>query len=626
MLVYGDPERVESPRAKAGDLRHRLTSLPGQSRPVERHAAIAEILVEAGELEQGLLDAERERRGADGLTRLSRAACGLTRAAARALLASFRSLGRSRGAAPDDALDGIEPALDELLALELPDEIAVHVPEGFAFYGLYPETYLVAAEALPAGGPVHVVGIRSIGTALASLVAAVVEERAEGRARERACAVTVRPVDHPFARRLALDPGLALHLMSGFGPGSPPPRFAVVDEGPGLSGSSFGCVADWLEDAGVEPAAVHFFPSHRGDLGPQASERHRQRWSGARRHVVDFEEVFTAPGGRWPLEQWVEDVTGPAEAPLEDLGAGRWRERLLPDRSRWPAVDTHGERRKFLLRAGGRPWLLKFAGLGRYGRSRLELAEVLGGAGLIPPVSVLRYGFLVGPWLEGARPLSSPGKGGTDRAALLDAVSHYLAFRADRFPVPESAAGASPDRLLKMAAFNAGRLLGDDARQAVEAWYAVLPEVEAFRRPVLTDNRLHAWEWLVLPGGRILKADALDHHQGNDLVGPQDLAWDVAGAIVELELDDAEAEQLAEAVQRRTRARLTPSSLAFHRLAYLAFQAGRCALAAEALSGTDPEETARLRRERHRYAACLRQALVEGFAHRSTQSGLLASC
>src|SRR3954453_21950736 len=74
-----------------------------------------------------------------------------------------------------------------------------------------------------------------------------------------------------------------------------------------------------------------------------------------------------------------------------------------------------------------------------------------------------------------------------------------------------------------------------------------MPSLE---RHVLTDNRMHAWEWLVTPEGRILKADALDHHRGNDLVGPQDVAWDLAGAAVELELDEDGLERLSASLIR----------------------------------------------------------------------------
>ena len=34
----------------------------------------------------------------------------------------------------------------------------------------------------------------------------------------------------------------------------------------------------------------------------------------------------------------------------------------------------------------------------------------------------------------------------------------------------------------------------------------------------------------------LLKTDALDHSEGHDLIGCQDIAWDVVGAATELEL------------------------------------------------------------------------------------------
>ena len=98
VLVYGDTRRIEEPRREgAGDPpgleRWRVAALP-----IERHALLAELLVEAGELEQGLLDA--------GLA-CEAAASRLTRAAAGLLLASFRTLGQSQ-----DEPAEIESALD----------------------------------------------------------------------------------------------------------------------------------------------------------------------------------------------------------------------------------------------------------------------------------------------------------------------------------------------------------------------------------------------------------------------------------------------------------------------------------------------------------------------------------
>jgi hypothetical protein len=601
MLVYGDAKRVEDPREKIAAIRAGLDRLAEVDLPVERHALLADLLVEAGELEQGLLDHQLSLHQEERPSVLGEAATRLTRAVAGVLLPSFRTHGAlPPGGAVRFATAPIERALADLLGQELPATISVSVPEGYALYGLYPETFFCAAEALreEGDGPLRVIGIRSIGTSLAAAVAAV--------AGERAAVLSVRPGGHPFQRRIAVGQRLGRELLDG-GNGTKL-RYAVVDEGPGLSGSSFGSVADWLEDRGVSPGVMTFFPSHGGGLGPYASERHRQRWEKARRHVVEFEKVFAAPGGRWPLAHWVEDLTGPAEEPPEDVSAGRWRARFFADRAQWPAVDVQGERRKYLLAARGKRWLLKFAGLGRYGREKLALAEALQGASLIPPVAGLRHGFFAGPWLDGARPL--PLAPEVDRLALLETLARYLAFRAERFPAPADARGASPVKLYEMAAHNIQRGLGPGWAGEVRAWWEKLPDLARLERPVLSDNKMHAWEWLVTPEGRILKADALDHHRGNDLVGPQDPAWDLAGAAVELDLDEPELALLCDAVARRSRtARTEPVQLGFYNLAYLAFQLGRCSLAAEALEHTSPADAAALRGEVERYAARLRRTL-----------------
>jgi hypothetical protein len=481
--------------------------------------------------------------------------------------------------------------------MRLPGEVPVVVPEGYAFYGLYPETYVRAAERLREDwtGVLRVIGIRSIGTSLAAVVAAAGKGDAAG---------SVRPEGHPFARTLSIGVRMTSRLLSAAdATGARRPRFALVDEGPGLSGSSFGALADWLEDHGVAPESIVFFPAHRGPLGPHASERHRRRWETARKYVVDFEELFLGPGSSWPLERWVEDLTGPAEAPPEDLGAGRWRERLFPKKADRPPAHLQQERRKFLLEAGGKTWLLKFAGLGRYGREKLELASELETGGFTPPVAGLRHGFLVGPWLEGARPL--PLVPDLDREALLDRVARYLSFRARRLPAREP--GASPEKLLEMAAFNAEQALGAEAAGAVGAWRERLPELSSLARPVRTDNRMHAWEWVVTPDGKIWKTDALDHHATNDLVGAQDPAWDLAGAAVEMDLSEDEQGRLVEQVERSRRVKTPPDQLRFYTHAYLAFQLGYYTLAAQALEGIDPAEAAALQKQSEMYAKRLRK-------------------
>ena len=54
------------------------------------------------------------------------------------------------------------------------------------------------------------------------------------------------------------------------------------------------------------------------------------------------------------------------------------------------------------------------------------------------------------------------------------------------------------------------------------------------------------------PDGRLLKTDALDHHAGHDLIGCQDITWDIAGATVELDLSDSERNRLCRIVAEQS--------------------------------------------------------------------------
>ena len=57
-----------------------------------------------------------------------------------------------------------------------------------------------------------------------------------------------------------------------------------------------------------------------------------------------------------------------------------------------------------------------------------------------------------------------------------------------------------------------------------------------------------------------MKTDALDHAFGHDLVGCQDIAWDLAGAAVEFDLDTEERETLARRSRGNVRAQGCPAA------------------------------------------------------------------
>ncbi len=300
---------------------------------------------------------------------------------------------------------------------------------------------------------------------------------------------------------------------------------------------------------------------------------------------------------RWPVGS--EDLAG-GPGRLEDLSGGAWRGCLGLRREQWPPAHRQQERRKFRLDTGGRRFLVKFAGLGRHGRDKLARARALHEAGFGPEPIGYRRGFLVERWIDGARPLDPLA---CDRSALLRRVAAYLGFRARRFPAPTDS-GASLPALAEMLCHNAGEALGQDAGQAFSRFAQAAAHLEHRIRRVETDNRLHRWEWLVDRDGTLLKTDTLDHCAAHDLVGCQDIAWDIAGATIELDLDPDEEAELQARVGQEAGCPVDPDLLRFLAPCYAAFQLGSWSMA-RAADG-DPDEAVRLGREVSRYARHLR--------------------
>lgn len=552
MLVYGDGVRrltVAEATREVADALAPATEAEG----LARHTALAGALIAAGELWQGLADADSRTEASPSAEQESAAA--LTLALARALIASWRS-GFAAGTPPDPPRSGSRRAVE------------LRRPEGYAFYALYPESYAEAALHAGLSADTRVLGVRSIGTSLSAVVAATLEAAAP---------LTVRPTGHPFARTVEPPPELTAAVAA-----SPNAAWAIVDEGPGLSGSSFGAAADTLEAEGVARSHIHFFPSHAGDLGPQASESHRERWRAADRPYVAPDALLALdgePAGR--LRAWIETLIGPTTGPLEDVSGGAWRERVFASEGHWPPVNAWQERRKFIARTAGGVWLAKFVGLGRYGEAALTRARALHAAGAGLEAAGLAYGFLVRRWRDDLSPLER-------RPDDLRSVADVLAARA-ALPAGD-ADGASPSDLLVMARRNTELGLGPDAVAAWDRWADAPERLGPRMRRVQTDNRLQPWEWLQDPDGRLFKVDETDHCAAHDLIGCQDLAWDVAGAVSEFELDVAEAETLRRHVGRRAGREIDADLLAFLLPVYEAFQLGWWTLARDAHGGWPAEQ------------------------------------
>jgi len=571
MLVYGDPAHTLHPRVELSDLKRRIDRLDDQPSGLLRHAALAALFIDAAELAQGLADAEFDVAGHDAISPVQDAAMAVVMGLAGALHASWRS---------SYARSNVQfhAAIDRLAAFELPETVECRRAEGYAFYALYPETYFAAAETLKNSSSLKIIGIRSIGLGLAALIAAATGAEPP---------FSVRPIGHPFFRSLSLHPSLIERLLSA----ESPARFAIADEGPGLSGSSFSAVIDLLTAHGVAEAGIVLFPSHAGPPGTRASQDQLSRWQKLDRRVGNFDDEFIAHADpARNLAHWFSDLVGPPLSPLLDLCAGRWRVQPNLQDDPCPPAHLQQEARKYLLRTASGSWLLKFTGLDRVGRDKLAMARALGEAGFVPKALALRHGFIIEPWLESTRRLA-PNE--TDKERLIRHLGSYLGFRARQFPAPPEA-GASVGRLVDMLLHNGKQVVDATMHIALQDFCRHASAARSSFRRVATDNRLHLWEWRQKDDGRIIKTDALDHAFGHDLIGCQDIAWDVAGASAEFELTTDQCTSLMREVELASGEPVDRRLIEVLQLCYLAFQLGYYTLAADSLSFA-AEERERLR-------------------------------
>ncbi len=522
-----------------------------------------DILIELGIVESGIADALSP--DVDTVSPMLRALREASHAVGRVFTASLI------GAAHDEQRAMSSAAIEKLNVLagaDLPDTIAVGAPEGYAYYSLYPEQYAAAATDIARSmspSAVVCIGVRGIGTSLSAAVSAMLERHG--------CAVrsyTVRPHGHPFDREISLSLELRRELTS-----QRDALFLIIDEGPGLSGSSFASVANALTSLGIADVQIILMPSWLPDGSRFVSDSARARWQRHRKVASTFEQQLLHNGR----------LAGgfKADAALVDLSAGAWREYLVRDRAAWPVVQPQHERRKYLMdRCGRAPLLLKFAGLGRVGRAKRARAERIAAAGFGPAPADLQHGFLATEMLR-ARPLSAADV----NEAVIARLGDYLAFVAREFAATNSRSSSSArDQLREMIEVNTREALGDTASCAITSFMRSGAVIE--ERPVALDGRMLPHEWL-RSGDTLIKTDATDHHDDHFFPGTQDIAWDLAATAVEFKLDDRAEHYLLERYSAASGDRHIAERVPFYRIAYLAHRVGYATLASETLDPSDDQ-------------------------------------
>ncbi|HEV2991539.1 MAG TPA: hypothetical protein VG759_24095 [Candidatus Angelobacter sp.] len=427
----------------------------------------------------------------------------------------------------------------------LPEKLTVSPPEGFAYYGLHPLAYSAVLQKLaPLPSRIVVIGIRTIGTTLSAVCSAAARKMGIHARR-----FTVRPDGHPYDRRTQFSPEQSELVRC---EAAAHATFLVVDEGPGLSGSSFLSVGEALEQAQVPRERITFVCSHEPRVQALCAPDAPQRWRRFRSIVAD----------------------SPARKPEEAqiwIGGGEWRHHLLPSEASFPGSWVSFERPKYLS-SGASPnrRFFKFLGLGHYGENVFERESRVADAGFGPPPRMESDGYVSYPLIEG-RPMAADDL--SERA--LARMAGYCAFRLLNF----SAEPYSTDALQKMAEHNLAQLRLE---------ISVKLQVE---KPVLVDGRMAPHEWLFTNGGEMLKTDSGSHGDDHFFPGITDIVWDLAGAIVEWKMKPDQAAAFLDMYRKASGDNALPRITEFIK-AYTVFRAAYCMMAANAMRGT--EEEARL--------------------------------
>ncbi|RYY92499.1 MAG: hypothetical protein EOO24_28910, partial [Comamonadaceae bacterium] len=165
MQVFGDRIERTSCGAVLADLREGLARARGMAPGLARHSQLITLLIEAGRLAQGVADARMAAHGEDRPDAATDAAMALVVGLARCCAASWGSGFERRTQLPFARLARCRNVLGDM-------PVALKTPEGYAFYALYPELYFDAARRRSAlAAHWQVLGLRSIGTSLAAMVA-----------------------------------------------------------------------------------------------------------------------------------------------------------------------------------------------------------------------------------------------------------------------------------------------------------------------------------------------------------------------------------------------------------------------------------------------------------------------
>lgn len=480
LLLFDKRFFCASPRAVALRLQKLVGATPRPGLETAR-----EWLVFAGQLEQAVCDEG----GWPGVAEIT------SRTAA--LFLDVRD-GRDGSAARQELLAYLSRAIGQLDGAE----VTFRIPEGFAWYGLYPDSYAVTAERWAehhCGRAVSVIGLLSIGTSLSAVTAEQLKRcgtKVTGR-------FTVRPGGHPFRRSVTF----AGELPAG-------EAFIVVDEGPGLSGSSMAGVAEALHAMGAPADSVFFFPGHGGGPGREAGPLQRRWWEKERCWYTPAERLFPAAEHNSQLFGGFAAVN----VKLETLAAVR-HERQQRLAAKGLALSCRGMTDGWIaIEDAGTPL------------RREDCHREFIRSHLAPYIA------------EAAMPAGDSATATTGLARIAAAILAYAQVQR-----PE----LSPDAIRRM--------------QECTLRDGMPPLLHG-------DGRLMPGEWVRLSDGHVLKRNATGTDWEHSWPGPQSVLWDVAGAAIEWNMTDRSLGLFLDLLSSRFGITTGPRALAFHSAGYCCFR------------------------------------------------------
>jgi len=541
--IFRDARR----RTSVGDLASQIGSQLARLADGAQLDELLSLLLLAAELECALADAPASR--AD-----TAAAAQLT------TLLADAAVKRDFSHRPGDVLAIAHEALEVVERITYSGPISVGVPEGFAYYALHPLDYADVISRLRVDTPrAMVVGIRSIGTTLSAV--ALAKLRQLGLDAQR---TTVRPSGHPYDRVCHFDAeqqgAIARALASGT-------EFIICDEGPGRSGSSLLSVAEALEREGVPHERILLLCSHEPDVNALCAHDAPRRW-------IRYRSASGGMTRRLPRDT------------QEYIGGGGWRRRWITVGEPWPPVWPQMEPLKYL--SSDERSFLTFEGHGFYGAAVSDRNAALAEAGFGLDYLGREEGF--------GRHCLPPGRAarlGDLTPEMLSHMARYCAWRAHAFAVPDSNAFD----LENMVRCNFEREFG----------FAPGDLCLPAERVAVCDNRMAPQYWLITGEGKWRKLDAAIHGDDHFFPGPCDIAWDLAGIVVEWELSAPQCKFLLAEYRRASGDNIGSSRMRQYELAYAIFRLAWSKMAAASVRGTVEEQ--RLLNDYRRYRGWLERQI-----------------